>query len=135
MRALVREAERDSQVEVESAGTGHWHLGDPPDSRSTAAAARRGIELTGVARLVSEADFADYDLLVAMDRSNRDALLVLAPDADARARVRMLRDSRGEEIEVPDPYYGGPEDFDEVLDVVAEGCRALLDEIEGGPAG
>ena len=131
MRHLAREAGLENDVVVDSAGTGSWHLGDPPDARSTAAAARREIELSGVARMVTEADFADFDLLVAMDRSNRDALLALAPDSAARAKVRLLRDSRGAEIEVPDPYYGGPDGFDEVLDVVAEGCEALLAEIVG----
>jgi protein-tyrosine phosphatase len=130
MRRLVSEAGLEGEVTVDSAGTGSWHLGDPPDARSTTAAARRGIELSGAARLVTEADFSDYDMLVAMDRSNRDALLRLAPDDEARAKVRLLRGPRGEEVEVPDPYYGGPDGFDRVLDIVEDGCRALLAELE-----
>src|SRR3954451_4834274 len=86
MRRLVSDAGLEDEMTVDSAGTGSWHLGDPPDARSTTAAARRGIELSGAARLVTEADFSDYDILVAMDRSNRDALMRLAPDDDARAR-------------------------------------------------
>jgi protein-tyrosine phosphatase len=130
MRRLVSEAGLEGEVTVDSAGTGSWHLGDPPDARSTTAAARRGIELSGAARLVTEADFSDYDMLVAMDRSNRDALLRLAPDDEARAKVRLLQGPRGEEVEVPDPYYGGPDGFDRVLDIVEDGCRALLAELE-----
>jgi protein-tyrosine phosphatase len=130
MRRLVSDAGLEDDVTVDSAGTGSWHLGDPPDARSTTAAARRGIELSGAARLVTEADFSDYDILVAMDRSNRDALLRLAPDDEARAKVRLLHDPRGEEVEVPDPYYGGPDGFDRVLDIVEDGCRALLAELE-----
>jgi protein-tyrosine phosphatase len=130
MRRLVSDAGLEDAVTVDSAGTGSWHLGDPPDARSTTAAARRGIELSGAARLVTEADFSDYDILVAMDRSNRDALLRLAPDDDARVKVRLLHDPRGEEVEVPDPYYGGPDGFDRVLDIVEDGCRALLAELE-----
>jgi protein-tyrosine phosphatase len=129
MRALVREAGLEDEIEVASAGTGRWHLGDPPDSRSAAAAARRGIELSGEARLVTDADFDEFDVLVAMDFANRDDLQRLAPDDEARRKVRMLHDASGEEIEVPDPYYGGGDGFDLVLDVVAEGCRILLDEI------
>jgi protein-tyrosine phosphatase len=130
MRALIRDAGLEDEVEVESAGTGRWHLGHPPDSRAVAAAARQGIALEGAARLVIEQDFEHFDYLVAMDRSNRTDLLELAPDEAARKKVRMLSDAQGREIEVPDPYYGGPEGFDEVLDVVAEGCRSLLEEIQ-----
>jgi protein-tyrosine phosphatase len=134
MRHLVADAGLTGQVSVDSAGTGSWHIGEPPDERATAAAARRGIELGGRARQVSEADFAEFDLLVAMDRSNRRALLSLAPDARARERVRLLLESGGEEADVPDPYYGGPDGFEEALDVVERGCRALLDEVRAGRA-
>jgi len=130
MRGLAATAGLDGDVVVDSAGTGSWHLGEPPDRRSAEAAARRGLELTGVARQVRESDFDDFDLLVAMDRSNRAALLAIAPDEEARERVRLLRTSQGEEIEVPDPYYGGADGFDEVLDIVEEGCRELLAELE-----
>ena len=96
MRGLIAEDGLDGEIEVESAGTGDWHLGEPPDPRSVAAAAERGVELTGAARQVTEADFEGFDLLVAMDRSNRDALLRLAPDAEAREKVRLLREFDGD---------------------------------------
>lgn len=125
MRALIVQRGLDGQVEVDSAGTGGWHVGSPPDERSSDAALRRGIALTGAARRVEPEDFERFDLLVAMDRSNRDDLLAIAPDADARAKVRLLLD----EADVPDPYYGGAGGFDEVLDLVQEACERLLDEV------
>jgi protein-tyrosine phosphatase len=127
MRRLVAEAGLEDEVTVDSAGTGSWHLGDPPDARAARAAALRGIELGGTARQVDDADFDAHDLLVAMDRSNRDELLALAPDGAAHAKVRMLLTNP--DRDVPDPYYGGADGFDRVLDVVDEGCRALLEEI------
>ena len=133
MRSLVSEAGLDGEIEVESAGTGSWHLGDPPDPRAVAAAAERGVELAGGARQVDEADFASFDLLIAMDRSNRDGLLRLAPDEEARGRVRLLREfGDGEEADVPDPYYGGEEGFAEVVEIVERSCAALLDDIRAG---
>lgn len=133
MRRLLADAGLAGQVEVDSAGTGSWHVGSPPDARAGAAAARRGVELGGVARQVTQADFEAFDLLVAMDRSNRDDLLAIAPDSAARERVRLLLEfGAGEEADVPDPYYGGSDGFDEVLDIVERGCRALLVEIQAG---
>jgi protein-tyrosine phosphatase len=130
MAELLREAGRDD-VELDSAGTGGWHAGSPPDERATAAAAQRGIELTGAARQVRASDFDEFDLLVAMDRDNRDDLLALAPDEQARAKVRLLRDydSGADAPDVPDPYYGGERGFEQVLDVVDAGCRGLLAEL------
>ena len=78
MRGLVAEAGLDGEIEVESAGTGNWHIGYPPDERSVAAAAERGVELTGEARQVAQGDFDGFDLLIAMDRQNRDDLLAMA---------------------------------------------------------
>jgi protein-tyrosine phosphatase len=129
MRGLIAERGLDDEITVASAGTGDWHLGDPPDQRAVAAAAERGVELTGTARQVSEADFAGFDLLVAMDRSNRDALLRLAPEAEARDKVRLLRDFDDGAGDVPDPYYGGPDGFADVVDIVERSCAALLDEL------
>jgi protein-tyrosine phosphatase len=125
MRHLLRERGLEGEVEVASAGTGGWHVGDPPDARSAEAARRRGIALEGAAAQVTAADFARYDLLVAMDRANRRDLLALAPDDQARAKVRLLLD----DADVPDPYYGGPGGFDDVLDLVSEACERLLDEV------
>ena len=138
VKGLLRERGLERHVHVESAGTGGWHAGDPPDPRSVAAAAARGVTLDGAARQVTATDFDRFDLLVAMDRENRDALLHLAPDDAARAKVRLLREfdpasaARGD-LDVPDPYYGGTDGFERVLDVVEAGARGLLDALR--PAG
>lgn len=134
MAALVREAGLDGSVELDSAGTGGWHAGDPPDARATATARRRGIVLQGAARQVRGADFDRFDLLVAMDRDNRDDLLAIAPDDAARAKVKLLREYDREavaagDLDVPDPYYGGADGFEHVLDVVDAGCRGLLADL------
>jgi protein-tyrosine phosphatase len=132
MRHLVREQGLEDVVEIESAGTGSWHVGHPPDERSAGAARERGIEIGGQARQVDAADFEAFDLILAMDRANQDELHALAPDADARERVRLLREYDPEavaagELEVPDPYYGGPDGFEDVLDLVTRACEGLLE--------
>ena len=134
MAALLRAEGLDGAVELDSAGTGGWHAGNPPDERATAAAHARGIELTGAARQVRASDFADFDLLVAMDRDNERDLLAAAPDAEARAKVRLLRaydpeSAAAGDLDVPDPYYAGPNGFERVLDVVDAGCRGLLADV------
>ncbi|HKE80214.1 MAG TPA: low molecular weight protein-tyrosine-phosphatase [Solirubrobacteraceae bacterium] len=134
MRVLVREQGLDGRIELDSAGTGNWHAGDPPDERAVAAARGRGIELDGAARQVTTGDFDRFDLIVAMDRDNERALLALAPDDAARAKVRLLREFdpasvAAGELDVPDPYYGGPRGFERVLDIVTAGSRGLLDQV------
>jgi protein-tyrosine phosphatase len=133
MRELLRREHVDG-VEVDSAGTGAWHVGEPPDARATEAADRRGIELSGTARQVTTADFDRFDLLLAMDRENLRVLRRLAPDEQARSRVRLLREfdpaAEGRaELDVPDPYYGGARGFDEVLDMVQAACAGLLAQL------
>jgi low molecular weight protein-tyrosine phosphatase len=125
MRALLRERGIED-VEVESAGVGDWHVGHAPDARATEAARRRGIALDGAARQVRPSDFDDFDLIVAMDRENLRDLRRLAPDAAAEAKLRLLNaDGR----DVPDPYYGGDQGFEDVLDMVQASCQTLLDEL------
>jgi protein-tyrosine phosphatase len=131
MRALVREAGLEEEIEIDSAGTGGWHVGAAPDPRSTAAAARRGITLEGGARQVSDEDFEHYDLLLAMDRENFRELRGRAPGAAAREKVKMLRQydpacAGAPDLDVPDPYYGGERGFDDVLDQVEAACYGLL---------
>jgi protein-tyrosine phosphatase len=134
MRGLVRDAGLEDRIEIDSAGTGGWHVGARPDARSAAAARRRGIVLEGAARKVEPRDFADFDLLLVMDRENHAELLSRAPDDEARAKVRYLREfdpesaARGD-LDVPDPYYGGKRGFDDVLDLVEAACRGLLEEL------
>jgi protein-tyrosine phosphatase len=134
MRHLVREAGLEDRIEIDSAGTGGWHVGAPPDERATDAAQRRGIVLEGAARRFDPADFDRFDLILAMDGENLRDLRALAPDREAAEKVRLLREfdpaSNGSpDLDVPDPYYGGPDGFDVVLDQVEAACRGLLDEI------
>jgi low molecular weight protein-tyrosine phosphatase len=136
MRALVRQAGLEEEVEIDSAGTGRWHVGSPPDARAVAAARARGIVLEGVAREVRRGDFEDFDLVLAMDRSNMRELRRLAPSEQARAKVRLLREfdpqSAGAgDLDVPDPYYGAAGGFDEVFELVQDACRGLLERLRG----
>ncbi len=137
MRALVREAGLEGEIEIDSAGTGSWHVGSPPDERATAAASARGIVLEGAARRVRVEDFDDYDLMIAMDGANHRDLRALAGGEEQRAKVRLLREfdpaSRGaDDLDVPDPYYGEGDGFERVLDMVEASCRGLLAQIEAG---
>jgi protein-tyrosine phosphatase len=134
MRHVLREEGLEESIAVDSAGTGGWHVGAPPDERATAAARRRSIALDGAARRFSPDDFDSYDLILAMDSENRRDLLALAPDDEARAKVRLLREfdpgSEGAaDLDVPDPYYGGDDGFDHVLDLVDAATRGLVDEL------
>jgi protein-tyrosine phosphatase len=110
-------------IDVDSAGTTAYHVGQPPDRRATAAAAKRGIALTGQARQVTRADYDAFDLILAVDEENLASLLATRPPG-SHAVVRMLDDT-----DVPDPYYGGPDGFDQVLDQVTAACERLRDEL------
>jgi protein-tyrosine phosphatase len=134
MGRLVADAGLQSSIELDSAGTGGWHVGEPPDARATEAAGRRGIVLDGRARQVCVEDFERFDLIVAMDRSNERALRPLVPDEEAHAKVRLLREfdpaSAGlEDLDVPDPYYDDERGFDIVLDQVQAACAGLLEHV------
>ncbi len=121
------------QLVVDSAGTADYHIGAPPDPRTIAAAARRGYDLSALrARQVDSADFRQFHLILAMDRANLRTLQRLAP-ARHQARVGLFLDYAPglERREVPDPYYGGPEDFERVIDLVETASRGLLAALEG----
>jgi protein-tyrosine phosphatase len=130
MRRLVEGA--GLNIEIDSAGTGAWHAGEPPDRRATLAARGRGITLEGAARQVTPDDFRRFDLLIALDRANLRELLAIAPDEEAAERVRLLREfdpGAGGDLDVPDPYYGADRGFETVLDMVEAACRGLIDEL------
>ncbi len=112
---------------VDSAGIGGWHAGEPPDRRMQAAARARGLDLSGQrARQVAAADFARFDLILAMDRSNLAALERLAPRG-ARARTTLILAEAGLGAgEVPDPYYGGDDGFARVLDLLEAAAARLI---------
>jgi protein-tyrosine phosphatase len=112
------------RVLVDSAGTGAWHSGDPPDVRSQRHALRRGYDLSGLrARRVVEADFHRFDILLAMDEDNLADLERLQPTG-ARAELRLFA-----AVAIPDPYGGGAQGFERVLDLVEQASDALIDEI------
>ena len=134
MRHVICAEGLEDRIEVDSAGTGGWHVGAPPDERATAAAARREIVLEGAARKFDSDDFDRFDLILAMDENNRRDMVALAPDEEARAKVRLLREfdpaSQGApDLDVPDPYYGGEQGFEQVLDLVDAATRGLLDRL------
>lgn len=137
MAKLVAEADMNgppTRIELDSAGTGGWHIGEPPDERATEAALARGIELDGAARQVRTEDFERFDLILAMDASNQNALRQLAPDEQAREKVRLLREfdpaSAGlHDLDVPDPYYDSQRGFEIVLDQVQAACEGLLEHV------
>lgn len=134
MRELVIDAGLEGEIELDSAGTGGWHVGEPPDARATTAAQRRGISLEGQSRRICAEDFNRFDMIVAMDRSNERTLGDLAPDESSRAKICLLRQfdaasAKREDLEVPDPYYEGVHGFDVVLDQVQVACAGLLDHL------
>ncbi len=134
MRQLVAKAGLRESVELDSAGTGGWHVGEAPDARAVEAARGRGVALESVARQVRAEDFERFDLLVAMDRSNERALRGLAPEESLCAKVCLLREfdpaSAGlDDLDVPDPYYDGAHGFDLVLDQVEAACSGLLERV------
>lgn len=126
LHVIEREGVRD-RFEVDSAGTGGWHVGELAHPDTRAAAKARGVEITSRARQFDEDDFARFDYVIAMDRSNVANLHRIAPDAAARAKVHLFRDfdPRGPKgAEVPDPYYDGG--FDRVFDICDAAARGLL---------
>jgi len=128
VRALAAREAPELGLEVDSAGTAGYHVGEPPDPRMRAAAARRGYDLEALrARIVEPGDFERFDLILAMDRENLAVLHRRVPE-QARERVRLFLEfsPQREPEEVPDPYYGGPNGFEEVLDLVEATARELL---------
>jgi protein-tyrosine phosphatase len=132
MRHLVKRADLEAEISVESAGTGDWHIGEPRDRRSQATAEARGMPLSGRAQQFTAADFARFDYVVAMDGANFEELSKMAPTDLDRAKVRLLRSFDATSppgAGVPDPYYGGGRGFEEVFDICHTACRALLEHV------
>ncbi len=133
-RKLSDEITPDLQLYIDSAGTHAYHIGEPPDHRSQLAARARGIDLSSLrARKVSREDFERFDFVLAMDRLNYEHLSELCPD-DYQDRLHLFL-SFAQDIaldDVPDPYYGGPNGFEQVLDLVEAASLELLNEIRRG---
>lgn len=118
-------------IEVDSAGTGSWHMGQPPHPEAVAAGARAGLQIEGKARKVNQADFDRYDMILAMDRSNVNDLIAMAPSKEAQAKIRLFRtfDPDTDETEVPDPWGGPTEGYDETMTIVKAAAAGLIDQL------
>lgn len=132
-RHMVEEAGLEKAIATDSAGTHGYHIGDPPDHRSSAAAAARGFDLSALrARKVTPGDFRAFDLILAMDRGHLAHLTAMRPtDATAELKLFLAFHPSSGAKDVPDPYYGGPEGFSEVLDMVEAASKALLAHAKG----
>lgn len=132
MRYLVEKEGLEKEIICDSAGTADYHIGEPPDSRMKKAAEARGIKLQGKARQFHPDDFEKYDLILAMDRDNYWSLVSLDPHKKYRDKIKMMCDyaRNFQDKEVPDPYYGGAEGFNHVIDLLLDACGELLASIK-----
>jgi len=130
-RQLVEQEQLTEKVEIDSAGTHAYHVGNPPDSRAQKTAQGRGINLSDLrARQAVADDFNTFDYVIAMDQDNYHSLMSICP-ADQEQRVHLFMDLAPQmrTREVPDPYYGGPAGFEQVFDLVDVAAKGLLDDI------
>lgn len=134
-RKLVADAGMANAIRADSAGTHAYHVGEPPDPRTQATAATRGYDLSDLrARKVEQADFDRFDLILAMDRDHHAILARMAqPSAAHKLKLMMSYARRFKEQEVPDPYYGGPQGFERVLDMLEDAARGLLESLLKDP--
>lgn len=130
-RRMAREAGALERLEIDSAGTHDYHVGKEPDDRAQAAALRRGYDLSNLrGRQVSQQDFLKFDYILAMDRENLASLKRnCPPEHQHKIRLFLSFSRRFSNLEVPDPYYGGRQGFDQVLDMVEDAAQGLLDEL------
>lgn len=136
---LVKKRGLDSKFKIDSAGTINYHEGNEADPRMRAAAKRRGIAITSISRPIRASDFKDFDLILAMDEQNKSDILGALErwihreplPADAAEKVRLMCSycKKHQETEVPDPYYGGAQGFEKVLDMLEDACDSLLESI------
>ena len=132
LRHKLREAGLEGRIEVDSAGTGDWHIGKAPDAHTLSAARRRGYDLSALrGRQVAVDDFARFDLILAMDSSNLSHLQRLRPGAAVAEMDLFLLRYQAPLDDVPDPYYGGEEGFEQVLDLIEQASDALILELKG----
>jgi protein-tyrosine phosphatase len=131
MRKLVAEAKLQNVIDIDSAGTHDYHAGAPPDRRSQAAAKRRGVDLAALrSRQVADADFTDFDLVLAMDKDNLTLLRRRCPEhLHDKLQLMMEYADHSPVTEVPDPYSGGDDGFEVVLDYLEDACNGLLREL------
>ncbi|MEH2203040.1 MAG: low molecular weight protein-tyrosine-phosphatase [Nostoc sp.] len=133
MNHLIEQAGLSEHILCDSAGTSSYHVGSPPDKRMSAAAATKlGIKLRGRARQFEKSDFQDFDLILAMDRENYENIITLDRTKQYQHKVRLMCEfcSRHTLKEVPDPYYGGQEGFNQVIDLLIDACEGLLTKVK-----
>jgi protein-tyrosine phosphatase len=132
-RQAVRDAGLEKQVQIDSAGTHSAHIGDPPDQRAQQASRKRGVDISGLrGRQVADRDFSEYDYILVMDSANYNHLTRRAPEQFHGKIQRLLSFSRKyPNLDVPDPYYGGAQGFDENLDMIQDAIQNLVREING----
>ena len=131
MNHLIQEANLSDKIVCDSAGTSAYHINSAPDSRMSAAAKEQGIELIGKARKFKPLDFERFDLILAMDRANYQDILYSDRDGKYEDKVKMMCSfaTQHDDVEVPDPYYGGEDGFRYVIDLLLDSCSGLLDYI------
>lgn len=128
---MIKKLGLDKQIQVDSAGTHAYHVGEAPDSRAQEAARKRGIELAQLrGRQVVSSDMIEFDYILAMDNENYDSLLNICPEGyESRVNLFLSHAADSDVEEVPDPYYGGTNGFDSVLDMTEEASKGLLEKI------
>lgn len=131
-KKMVRKQRLNDKIEVDSAGTAGYHVGELPDSRMRQHGTRRGYKFDSLSRKFTSNDFDRFDIILAMDDSNYNNILRLAPDLDSEAKVHRMMDfsEKYENDHVPDPYYSGAEGFELVLDLLEDSCDGLLEKIK-----
>lgn len=132
MNKLVKEANMTEEVEVDSAGIIGYHEGEGSDPRMKSHAYRRGYKLTHLSRPVRQSDFENFDLIIGMDDSNYDKLIQKAPTLEAEKKIKRMTDYCNTFVvdHVPDPYYGGEQGFENVIDILEDACAGLLEELK-----
>jgi protein-tyrosine phosphatase len=131
MKYLVTEAGLSDQIHCDSAGTSAYHIGEPPDPRMTAAAKRHGISLEGQGRQFYPGDFERFDLILAMDQDNYLSLKALDREGKYADKIKLMCDfcQTFPDKEVPDPYYGGADGFNHVIELLLDACQGLLSHV------
>lgn len=132
-QALINNKGLENQIVIHSAGTGHWHVGSPPDARMQATAREKGIQLTSRAQQIQAGDIRRFDLILAMDQSNLEAMEYLCSPEMAAKKIRLFRSFDPEvddDLDVPDPYYGRDDGFEHVFQIVHRTCPPILEYIQ-----
>ncbi|MGP0565265.1 low molecular weight protein-tyrosine-phosphatase [Nitrospina sp. 32_T5] len=130
---LVNSQKLQEKIIIDSAGTGNWHVGSPPDRRMESTARKKGVRLTSIAQQFQPGDFRRFDLVIAMDRSNLQSLEYMCPPEVAGQKLKLFRSfdpQANGDLDVPDPYYGGQSGFEDVFEIVNRTCPQILEYIK-----